>query len=49
MTKRPNLPLKKGGSVTFFTAGGGGYGCATQRPRELTERDRALGYMPPMD
>ncbi len=46
MTKRPNLALKKGGSVTFFTAGGGGYGCATQRPRELIERDRAFGYMP---
>ena len=47
MTKRPNLPLKKGGSVTFFTAGGGGYGSATQRAHDLNERDRLLGYMPP--
>jgi N-methylhydantoinase B len=44
MTKRPNLPLKKGGSITFFTAGGGGYGSATQRERDLIERDRRLGY-----
>jgi len=49
MTKRPNLPLKKGGSVTFFTAGGGGFGGSTQRPPELMERDRSLGYMPAAD
>ncbi|HTM10163.1 MAG TPA: hydantoinase B/oxoprolinase family protein [Verrucomicrobiae bacterium] len=49
MTKRPNLPLKKGGSVTFFTAGGGGYGSAKQRARALSERDRQLGYMPPAE
>jgi len=44
LTKRPNYPLKRGGSVTFFTAGGGGYGQASERPSELVERDRRLGY-----
>jgi N-methylhydantoinase B len=44
LTKKPNHPLKKGGSVTFFTAGGGGYGPAAERPAELVERDRRLGY-----
>ena len=46
MTKKPNYPLKEGGSVTFFTAGGGGYGPATERACELIERDRRLGYVP---
>jgi N-methylhydantoinase B len=46
MTKKPNYPLKAGGSVTFFTAGGGGYGPATERACELIERDRRLGYVP---
>jgi N-methylhydantoinase B len=46
LTKRPNFPLKKGGSVAFFTAGGGGYGAASERPREFVDRDRRLGYMP---
>jgi N-methylhydantoinase B len=46
LTKQPNYPLKQGGSVTFFTAGGGGYGPAAERPRELVERDRRLGYVP---
>ena len=45
-TKRPNYPLKKGGSVTFFTAGGGGYAPAGERSRELIERDRRFGYVP---
>ena len=31
LTKKPNYPLKQGGSVTFFTAGGGGYGTASER------------------
>jgi N-methylhydantoinase B len=44
LTKKPNYPLKKGGRVTFFTAGGGGYGPAAERPPELVERDRRLGY-----
>jgi N-methylhydantoinase B len=46
LTKKPNCPLKKGGTVTFFTAGGGGYGPADKRARELIERDRRLGYVP---
>jgi N-methylhydantoinase B len=46
LTKRPNYPLKKGGSVTFFTAGGGGYGPAAERTPELIERDRKYGYVP---
>ena len=45
LTKKPNYPLKKGGSVTFFTAGGGGYGPATERAPELIKHDRRLGYM----
>lgn len=44
LTKRPNYHLKQGGSVTFFTAGGGGYGHASERSLELIERDRRLGY-----
>ena len=44
LTKKPNYPLKAGGSVTFYTAGGGGYGKACERPAELIERDRLLGY-----
>jgi N-methylhydantoinase B len=39
LTKRPNYPLKKNGSVTYFTAGGGGYGLVEERPPELIERD----------
>jgi N-methylhydantoinase B len=46
LTKKPNHPLKKGGSVTFFTAGGGGHGPAKERSCELIDRDRRLGYMP---
>ena len=45
LTKRPNYPLRKDGSVTFFTAGGGGYGPASERGAELIERDRELGYV----
>ncbi len=47
LAKKPNYPLKKGGSVTFFTAGGGGYGPVKERPEELIERDRRLGYVKP--
>jgi N-methylhydantoinase B len=46
LTKKPNYPLKAGGSVTFFTAGGGGYGAENERAGELIERDVRLGYMP---
>jgi N-methylhydantoinase B len=45
LTKKPNYSLKKGGSVTFFTGGGGGYGSAKERPCDLVERDRRLGYV----
>ncbi|HVF10977.1 MAG TPA: hydantoinase B/oxoprolinase family protein [Abditibacteriaceae bacterium] len=45
LTKKPNHPLKNGGSVTFFTAGGGGYGSPKKRRCELIERDRRLGYV----
>jgi N-methylhydantoinase B len=45
LTKKPNYPLKKGGSVTFFTAGGGGYGPSEERSCALIERDRKLGYV----
>jgi N-methylhydantoinase B len=45
LTKKPNYPLKAGGSVTFFTAGGGGYGDARERSCELRERDINLGYV----
>jgi N-methylhydantoinase B/oxoprolinase/acetone carboxylase alpha subunit len=45
LTKKPNYPLKKGGSVVFFTAGGGGYGPPSERTPELIERDRRLGYV----
>lgn len=44
LTKKPNYPLKAGASVTFYTAGGGGYGAASERSRELIERDKKLGY-----
>ncbi|HXF75562.1 MAG TPA: hydantoinase B/oxoprolinase family protein, partial [Methylomirabilota bacterium] len=47
LAKNPNYLLKKGGSVTFFTAGGGGYGPVKERPEELIERDRRLGYVKP--
>lgn len=49
LTKKPNYPLKAGGRVTFFTAGGGGYGPAHERARELLERDHKLGYAPRTD
>ncbi len=44
LTKKPGYPLKAGGSVTYFTAGGGGYGPAEERPRGLIARDFELGY-----
>jgi N-methylhydantoinase B len=49
LTKKPNYPLKAGGSVTFFTAGGGGYAPAEERAGELIERDRRLGYVGPSE
>jgi N-methylhydantoinase B len=46
LTKKPNYPLKKNGSVTFFTAGGGGYGMVKERTCALVDRDCRLGYVP---
>lgn len=44
VTKGPNYRIKRGGSVTLFTAGGGGYGPPEARSPALIERDRRLGY-----
>jgi N-methylhydantoinase B len=49
LTKKPSYPLKKGGSVVFFTAGGGGYGPPSERSCEFIERDRKLGYVADTD
>lgn len=38
--------LQRGDRLLVSTPGGGGYGPAKRRPRALTERDRALGYVP---
>jgi N-methylhydantoinase B len=46
LTKKPGYPLRAGGSVTFYTAGGGGYGASSERSQELIARDRELGYVP---
>ena len=43
--KESNVPLEAGDTVTFLTAGGGGYGDPLERARELIERDIALGYV----
>ncbi len=48
LTKKPGYPLKAGGSVTFYTAGGGGYGRPAERPRGLIARDRKHGYIAPL-
>jgi N-methylhydantoinase B len=42
--KRPNYRVKKGGAVTFFTPGGGGYGPPEQRSPHFASTDRKLGY-----
>jgi N-methylhydantoinase B len=46
LTKNPGYRLRAGGSVTFYTAGGGGYGPSSERSRESIARDRELGYVP---
>jgi N-methylhydantoinase B len=45
ITKGRNTPVKKGGSVTFLTAGGGGYGPSAERAPALIERDLRRGYV----
>ncbi len=44
LTKGPNTRLKRGAIVTFFTAGGGGYGPPEARAPALIERDLRMGY-----
>ena len=45
--KESNIPLEEGDTVTFGTAGGGGYGDPRDRARELIEADLRLGYVSP--
>ena len=49
LTKKPNFPLRAGGSVTFLTAGGGGYGPVQERASESIARDRRFGYVSATD
>lgn len=43
--KFSHLLVKPGETVTFLTAGGGGYGPASQRAAEAVRRDIVLGYV----
>lgn len=43
--KISHLPLRAGGSVTFLTAGGGGYGDPARRDPAAVERDLLQGYI----
>jgi N-methylhydantoinase B len=43
--KFSHLPLNKGESVIFLTAGGGGYGAARNRAPAAVKRDLELGYI----
>jgi N-methylhydantoinase B len=45
LTKKPGCRLRAGATVTFYTAGGGGYGSSRERARELVARDQRLGYV----
>ena len=45
--KESNIPLEEGDTVTFGTAGGGGYGDPRDRARESIEADLRLGYLSP--
>ena len=45
VTKESNIPLGSGDTVTFRTAGGGGYGAPSERSRELIEEDIRQGYI----
>jgi len=44
-SKSDLLPIPPGSVVTFYTAGGGGYGDPLDRPLEDVERDVRLGYV----
>jgi N-methylhydantoinase B len=43
-SKMVGLKIRKGERLRLETPGGGGYGAAEERPRDLVERDLALGY-----
>jgi N-methylhydantoinase B len=45
--KETNIPLAPGDTVTFFTAGGGGYGDPRKRDAKEVARDVRLGYVSP--
>ena len=45
VTKESNIPLAAGDSVTFWTAGGGGYGDAGKRDPASIEHDLQNGYV----
>jgi N-methylhydantoinase B len=45
VTKESNIPLGSGDTVTFRTAGGGGYGAPSERSRALIEEDIRQGYI----
>ncbi|WP_233838969.1 hydantoinase B/oxoprolinase family protein [Paraburkholderia sp. ZP32-5] len=45
VTKESNIALAAGDTITFWTAGGGGYGDARERSRERVEDDLQKGYV----
>ncbi|HXJ02135.1 MAG TPA: hydantoinase B/oxoprolinase family protein, partial [Micropepsaceae bacterium] len=45
--KETEIELGAGDTVTFLTAGGGGYGDPAERPREAIARDLAEGFISP--
>ncbi|MES2534320.1 MAG: hydantoinase B/oxoprolinase family protein [Pseudomonadota bacterium] len=47
VTKESNIPLVSGDTVTFRTAGGGGYGDPRQRDAARIEEDLRQGYVTP--
>ncbi len=47
VTKETNIPLEAGDTVTFWTAGGGGYGNASERAQEEIDQDYRNGYITP--
>jgi N-methylhydantoinase B len=47
VTKESNIALSAGDAITFWTAGGGGYGEVHERSREQIEADLQKGYITP--
>lgn len=47
VTKESNIPLVAGDTITFRTAGGGGYGNPHERSTALIEEDLRQGYVTP--